>query len=94
MLHAVCGMDVTFCSADAACRRAGLKGIGDYLGIGGGLSRDDVASGSAEVSAIEIEPDAAGEGLGIRFAQAGIGAGRAGLGAVEAGADTGEKRIT
>jgi hypothetical protein len=41
--------------------------------------------GVAKICAIEIEPYAAGQRLGIVLAEEGIGAGRAGLGTFEAG---------
>ncbi len=53
--------------------------------IAGCLARGDLAGGVAEVGAVEVEADAAGEYLGTLLAEAGVGTGGTSLGAIDAG---------
>jgi hypothetical protein len=81
------GVPLTLVAAQPAGFGASLEGCTRHLWLEGGLSRDYPAGGVANVGAVEVESDAAGERLGIFLAEAGVGASRATLGAVEAGLD-------
>ena len=64
---------------------ARLEGGPRHLRLEGRLTGEDPTRGIAHVSAVEVEPDAAGEGLGVVLAEAGVRASCATLSTVEAG---------
>ena len=64
---------------------APLEGGPRHLRLEGRLTGEHPTHGIAHVSAVEVEPDAAGEGLGVVLAEAGVRASCATLSTVEAG---------
>ncbi len=72
-------------TANAAGFGARLERRPSQPGLEGRLAGDDPARGVADVGAVEVEPDAAGERLGVILPKAGVGAGGAALGTVAAG---------
>jgi hypothetical protein len=79
------GVLLTLVTAQAACFGTSLEGRPRHLRLEGRLPRHYPAGGGAHVGAVQVEPDAAGERLGIVLAEAGVGASCATLGAVVAG---------
>ncbi len=78
------GVLLTLLTAQAACFGTSLESRPGHLRLEGRLARNYSAGGVAHVGAVEVEPDAAGERLGIVLAVAGVGAICAALGAVVA----------
>src|SRR5262249_53734948 len=70
-------------TAQLAGLRAGLGG-GERREVEGGLAREDLAGGQAQVGAIEAEANAAVHVARALLAEVGVGVGGAGLSAVEA----------
>ncbi len=86
-LHAVLGMLLALVAAEAAGCRAGLEGGLNHRRIEGCLTGQDLPGHNADVGAVQVQPDAAGQQLRVLLAQAGVGAGDTRLRAIEAGPD-------
>ena len=79
------GVVLALVAAQTASLGARLKGGPRHLRLEGRLTGEDPTRGIAHVCAVEVEPDAAGEGLGVVLAEAGVRASCATLSTVEAG---------
>ena len=83
VLHAVLAVLPALVAANAARLGARPEGCAGRPGLEGRLAGEDPARGVAHVGAVEVEPYAAGQRLGVVLPEAGVGAGCAALGAVE-----------
>ncbi len=92
MLH-VLRMPLALFTAQPTRPGAGLKRRPRHLRIERRLSREDLASGVADVGAVEVEPNTAGQHLYVPLAEAGVRAGGTGLFTVEAGLDALHQRV-
>jgi hypothetical protein len=79
------GVVLALVAAQTASLGARLEGGPRHLRLEGRLTGEDPTRRIAHVSAVEVEPDAAGEGLGVVLAEAGVRASCATLSTVEAG---------
>jgi hypothetical protein len=79
------GVVLALVAAQTASLGTRLEGGPRHLRLEGRLTGEDPTRGIAHVSAVEVEPDAAGEGLGVVLAEAGVRASCATLSTVEAG---------
>ena len=93
MLHAVLGMHLTLMATDLACAGTSLQQCASQRCVERGLAREHRAGRNADIRAIEVETDAANQGLDLTLAQASIGASRTSLGAVSTGIDAGGERL-
>ena len=87
------GVPLALLRAQTACFGASLERGPRHLGLEIGLAGEDPARGVAHVGAVEVEPYAAGERLGVVLTEAGVGAGGAALGAVQASLDALNERL-
>ena len=91
--HCVGVVPLALLTADAAGCCARLAGGGSEWSRERGLAGADAPGRVAQIGAVAIAAEAAGEPHGVRPTETGGGAGGAGLGAGEAGADAGDQRV-
>ena len=86
-------MALAFVAADATSHCARFYGNAEDVEISGRLPRHDASGGVAEVTAVETEPDAAGQFLQIGLGEVGIGAAGAAGSALQAFVDATHEHV-